>query len=337
MLIHLDGFDSYTNLADFSTEYSNAGGYFSISYGRFGGGCWYAQGSGNGGYFSRSISNTTQIWTGFSVYFPNGQIQGNQVTFYSPSGQEFGLGISGQSIYFYKTGVGLQTTILPANTIRANMWNFIEFYYSYGTTTGNSQVWLNGVEIASFTGNTANVGGNYINAIIYGFEQPSSIAAFFGYIDDLYIIDATQGSNTTRLGDCRIGTIVPASNASPNNGTPSSGAAYSCVNEAQYNTTNYVTLTNATGQEELYNMTALPSTPTTVFGMRVLAVTDKSDAGAAFIYPICVSSSVEADGSSQAVSTSWARQYSIIENDPHISAAWTASSIAVVQCGAKVA
>ena len=157
-----------------------------------------------------------------------------------------------------------------------------------------------------------------------------------GTLDDLYILDATQGANTTRLGDCRIATLLPTANAGPNNGTPSAGAAYACVSEARWNTTDYVTLTNTTGQEELYSMGSLPMTPTAVFGVRVLSIADKSDSGAAGFYPAVKSGGVEGDATGVPILTTWARQYGIFETDPSTSAAWTASAVNAMACGVKV-
>jgi hypothetical protein len=47
------------------------------------------------------------------------------------------------------------------------------------------------------------------------------------------------------------------------------------------NTSDYVTMTNTAGQEELYGMSDLGSTPYQVFGTRVVALAQKIDAGPA--------------------------------------------------------
>ena len=479
MLIHLDGFDSYITLADLYTEYTGSSSTFSTSIGRFGGG---GININNGAGFIKSLASpTTELWTSFAIK-PTGYTgAGTLLQIISSAGIE--VTITYQSLFTLLRGGygGTSIATAMANNFLSGAWRWIDVHYKYGASAGVVELWLDGVQIINFTGNTTSAGGGSCSQISFGASNFSNNVNCT--IDDLYIINATNGTNTTRLGDCRIGTIIPASNASPNNGagtgileyslsssstlntsanylylsqaiaapftgtltgislpvsaivasglflvaiydsagnnvlatstaltslsagwntftfvTPlsvtagtqyrialqqnttyvpylssisgnmyyksltynatfptnpsfsSSGSMtnfawvyspvapnYLYVNESQWNTTGYVTLTNTTGQEELYNMTALPSVANTVYGLRVLAVSQKSDAGGASLIPICVSSSSEGDGSAQTVSTSWARQYSIFETDPHTTVAWTPSAITSVSCGVKVA
>jgi hypothetical protein len=109
------------------------------------------------------------------------------------------------------------------------------------------------------------------------------------------------------------------------------------VDEAQYNTSDYVTITGASGQEELYTIGALSSSAYVVSGVRMMAIDQKLDAGPSFLKMVAVSSGSEVDSAGIPTLTSWARQYAILDSDPHTSAAWTAAAVNAAQYGVKVA
>ena len=337
MLVHLDGFDSYSVAADLAMEYTASISSFSTSTGRFGGGAITLSPTTQ---FQKSIAPTSEVWvgyaaklTGWSTAYSNPLAQFN-----SGAGPEGSICVSqtGSSITIYqgdahRTLIG--TYALPPSLI-TGAWHWLEFHYKYGTSTGIMEMWCDGVQVFSFTGNTTYYTGGSISQIQIGHSTYGSVA---GTYDDLYIIDvAAGGANTTRLGDCRIGTLVPTSNASPNQGTPSTGSAYTCVDEAQRNTSDYVTFTSySAGLQELYGMSSLPSTPIGIFGVRVLAIGNKSDAGSAGFYPMVKSGGSSALATGLPLSTSWVDIPGIFETNPNTSAAWLTAAVNAMACGVQ--
>jgi len=343
MLIHIDGFDSYKDSADAGIEYLLSGTNTGLTTngGRFGGGGISID---IGGYSEckRFFSPLTQLWVGFGIKISgtfNPSPGGNLISFISSAGAEFSISYFPGTLTLWRGFTAGTNVATISTTIDLNTWHWIEFFYSYGTSAGSVQIWVDGIQIGStYVGNTTNSAGGSINCIAINDSTSNGTTRHFsGIIDDLYILDATQGSNTTRLGDCRVETLVPASNGTTNNGTPSAGSNWQCVNEAQWNTTNYVTITGNSGQEELYNLTSLTSSQYVVYGIRNMAIAEKLDAGPSMLKTVTVSNGSENDSSGIPTLTNWARQYSILETDPHTSAMWTANAINSMQVGVKVA
>jgi hypothetical protein len=343
-IVHMDGFDSYVNVADLGVEYtmySSSNVAVNTSAGRFGAsGLVFNSTSGSG--IGRYIASTTQVWVGYAANLTAFNSL-NSVLFhvYGTAGAECTVTYY-NGILKVVRGTGSGTVVGTYSvTISTGVWHWFEFHYTYGTSSGVCEVWMDGVQLCAFSGNTTNAGSGSIAAVAIGCGTPSGsgLYGFTGTVDDLYIIDvAAGGANTTRLGDSKIETLVPTSNAGPNDGTASAGSNYQCVDDATLDTADYVTITNTTGQEELYGVGALSSSPYAIFATRAVLVSTKVDAGPAFIKPVVVSGGTEVDGVAQPVLyPSWARQYTIYETDPHTSAAWTMSALNAAKVGAKVA
>ena len=340
MLVHLDGFDSYTTAADLMTEYGGAISTINLTAGRFGGGAVSFGSSSNA--LARSLATaTTELWVGYAIKPTSigSAYDGTLLVLSSATGTELAFcvaaGTGAVNIHKGTANGTILATLGTTTVFTSNAWHWLEFRYKYGASVGAAEFWIDGVQFGTtFTGNTTSAGGGSIILATIGSAAYTDIA---GYIDDLYIVDVNQaGVSTGRLGDCRIATLVPTGNAGPNNGTPSAGNAYACVNEAQWNSSNYVTLTNTPGQEELYTMGALPTTPASVFGVRVLAVAEKSDAGAAALYPSLKSGTHDTPAAAVSLLTAWGRAYGLFETDPNTSAAWAAAAVNAMACGVKV-
>ena len=338
MLVHMDGFDSYINDSDLYSEYNNGwtgNTAITTTGGRYGT-CGITF-SGTAAFLSRILpSSLTQLWIGFAFNPTSFAASGTElIQFISGAGIEFSVTYYGGTLKFYR---GDMTTLVASFsiTITTGAWHWFEFHYTYGASAGVVECWVDNVQLGTFTGNTTNAGGGAIYVIEIG-NNHGSANAMVGTLDDMYILDASTGANTTRLGDCRVEVLGPTANAGPNNGTASSGSNYACVNEAQYNTTNYVTLTDTTGQEELYTPATLSTNPFQIFGVRPLLVGQKIDAGSAALKPAIVSGGVASLGTAVQMTTNWLRAYSIFETDPNTGVAWTGAGINAASFGASVA
>ena len=341
MLRHIDSMDMYAATADFSLVYSYVNSCtVNTTGGRFSGGCASISGASLSG-LGKAITATTELWVGAAIN-PQSITAGTNCAiaqFASATGPELTLVTNGYVLRIM-SGNNSTGTVLASFPMPTYMWgsyyHWFDIHYKYGTTTGVVELYIDNVQIFSWTGNTTGAGGSTITSVCFGCSSGGTAIRML--VDDIYILDATTGSNTGRLGDCRIEALAPTANAGTNNGTPSAGSNYACVNEVRYDTTSYVTLTNTTGQEELYTGASLTNSPYQIFGVRVVSVAEKMDAGPAGLIPLVVSSSTEGDAASATtVMPYYAYQSAIFETDPHTSAAWTVSAVNSVQYGVKVA
>ena len=325
------GFDLYNVVGDLNLAYYSYGpGSFSTTGGRFGGGGWSSTGYG----ITRAIPANAEIWSSFAMetsafgtganivagFSSAGGIEG--LVTYQPASGTWTLWRGGEN-----TSLGSATYMLPSGT-----WHWIDIHFKMHATAGVFELWIDETQVLNLTAQDT----------IQNSGQTTLAAAYLGdgvgggglvmTVDDWFIY--TPGS---RYGDSRIETLVPTSDATPNNGTPSTGTThYNLVNEAGFNTTNYVTMPNTSGDKEVYGHGALVNTPPTVHAVAVKLVSQKSDAGAYSLEPLVVSSSTEGDGSAQALTTSWGIQTAIFEQDPHTSAAWAYSAVNSASIGYRV-
>jgi len=257
-------------------------------------------------------------------------------------------GIEADITYHPSTGVwaawrGYTNTFLGSgvyNIGSSGAWHWLEFHYVISGAVGVVEVWVDGNQVLNLTGvNTSQNSVTAFNTIIFingsGGGMPNGIQ---GRLDDIYILNPTGAYNTTRLGDSRIETLKPSSDAGPNNGTLTSGVShFAMVNEDQNDGgTTTITLANTSGQEELFGVSALSGAPTSVHAVKVSVIAEKSDAGACNLETVLASGSVVANGPSVGLSTTFAVIGGIQEYDPNTSAPWLYTAVNAMNFGFQV-
>ena len=98
--------------------------------------------------------------------------------------------------------------------------------------------------------------------------------------DDFYICDTTGSSPyNANLGDCRIITGKPDSDASPNDGTRSTGSNnYEVVDDADQSTADYLDLTNTAAQADWFGTDLAIVSDDQVLALQARAIVSKTDA-----------------------------------------------------------
>ena len=330
-LLLMDGFDLYLTGADLiSTGKWSVVVGFSTTGGRFGGGAVTVS-SVSGNALTFALASVTELWMGFALN-SSGNIP--LVTLTSALGDEFVLyyNAPGQTISAKRGATTLGTA---AVYVPANLWTWVELRFKLHATAGVVEAWINGVQVLNLTAqNTLNNGGA-TSITSCTLVKGGNIGAAF---DDLYVLDTTGPSPLNgRLGDCRIYTAVPTADAGPNNGTLSTGTTHwGVVDEVRYNTTDYTTITNTSGQGEYFTTTSFLGTTQTVYAVKVTTVVEKSDAGAANNEIGIRSGSTWAYGSSYPLSTTWSFNSAMFTVDPATSAQWTASATNSLVFGCQV-
>ena len=326
-----DGFDLYNNASDLTMVYfsSNTSG-FNTTAGRFGGGSWYTSAYG----LTKTIPANAEVWSSFAINTWDTNAGDKFVaTFNSVTGEEVSITYN-PATGAWKAWRGNNNTVLGTATLylTSNVWHWIDIRAKLGTTLGEVEVWVDDAQILTLTGqNTVyNAGQTQFTNVQVGDNHTGG--ALRMYIDDWIIY--TPG---TRVGDSRIDTLTPNSDAGTNQATPSTGSThYGVVDEAQFNTSDYLTTASTSGNKEVFGHGALATAPAVIHAVAVKLVSQKSDAGAFALEPLVVSGGTEGDGASQTLTTSWGVQAAVFETDPHTSAAWAYAAVNSAYIGYKV-
>lgn len=340
-----DGFDHYAT-ADITAKWTaRANATIDATAGRRGGGAVKTTGSTN--YINKTVAAASTLIIGFAFNY-DGVITGAGYILYLGDGgsDQCGLYLNADgTISFRRATTTLATS---ATALSASTWNYIELRVTIHDTTGAYEVRLNGTNILSAssvdTKNTANATANSIwlngrpgGSGGGGVNAGSSSGIFF---DDFYYCDDTGSTNNNFLGDCRVDAYLPNGNGNSSQLTGSDGNStdnYLHVDEsAPDGDTSYVESATA-GQKDTYAMADMTHTPSSIFGVQVLADAKKDDAGLRSIATVTRSGGTDYDGATQGLSTSYAYYSDIREVDPNTSAAWTKTNFNAAQHGVKVA
>lgn len=334
-ILFRDGFDRYNTGSDLLMVYNVANGSYGTTSGRFGG----------GGFSPSSIgltlalpSSQTEFWVSMACEL-TGSGSGDRVVMAFMSAASTGNGVEGCLTYNNSSGVWKLwrgQTITQLGTFTQSMttgWHWLDVHFKFDGSAGIFEVWLDDNSMIDLTAQDTiqNVGQTVIIAMTWGDINSGAAAPFT--IDDVFINDQTTG----RLGDSRIQTLLPTSDATPNQGTPSTGTDhYAVVDEPGFNTSDYITMPNTSGDKENFGFQSLTGTPATIYGVGIVLISEKSDAGSYSIEPMVISNTSEADGASQNPLSSWSLQQAFFDVDPHTSAAWTAAAVNAMTAGFKV-
>ena len=334
-LLHIDGFDAYNDASDLLLAYNTVRSVgYSTTGGRFGGGGLVSP-SGNNALAKGLVTALTEMWTGFAFQC-TGINPGGICTFNGPSQADGILHYDpvSSAITVFRGHDYSSNVLATAACALGTSWHWIEIYYKLHTTDGIFEVWVDDAQIINVSGVNTAFGDTGITSVTLGAD--SNIAGEYASgggrnYDDWYILDPNTGStNTSRLGDSRVITVYPTADAGPNAGTPSSGSShFALVDGAGWNTAN--TLTLASGGEN-FDFGPLGVTPAHIWGVRVIGVAQKTDAGVAGLQAM-------ANGGTQvsnALTTTWEVVDGIFETDPNTGAAWSATGINSMTAGFEV-
>lgn len=336
-----DAFDLYNNGADLALNYTTLGGNtVQIANGRFGGGCFQSVDGFHG--ISKNVGTQTNIWMSIALNLYSASV-GDLVVMQWMSDGVTASGVEATLTYNATSGVwklwrgylsGGSSTLLNSTSapIAQNAWHWIDARFKYSDTVGEFELWIDDSQKVTLTGLdvVVNAGANLVAMVLGDMFSSNSQNMDF---DDFFIYD----TGTARLGDTRIETLLPASDATPNNGTPSTGTNhYACVNEAQWATGTFITMPNVSGDKEVYGFGPLTSSPSNIWNVKAYTVSRKSDAGSFLLSPLVVSGGTEADATGQQLLTTNGTQEGMWALNPHTSTAWTTTTVNALDAGYKV-
>lgn len=339
----MDGFDTYAASADlYAQQYSGTGAVINTTAGRFGGGAVQlvngavlnanGVGAGLGAW-------ALELWMGVALKMTSSSNNDNVIcTFNSSAGVEGTLSYNSVMGVFKVWRGNLSNLVSQWSVaVTINAWHWLDVHYAYDNSNGTWEVWLDGAQVLFITSTdtTKNAGQTFLTSVSLGNQSDNVVN---GYVDDWAIVDTAGANNNARIGDSRIETLKMTSDASPNNGTPSTGTDhFAVIDEDQWNSSDYLTMTNTSGQEELFGIAPLVSTPSAVYAVRPVMIAENTDAGTAYLQAIIVSAGVNAGGDDLlSLSSDWQRFGSFFELDPNTAAPFLYADVNALQVGFEV-
>lgn len=204
-------------------------------------------------------------------------------------------------------------------------YHFVEFTFNLHASTGSATVKVDGVAVITATG--LNTKGGTTTAIASFGIGDSQI----NNVDDFYVTDGAS------LGERRIVACRPSADTASADWTPNSGSAhFSRVNEVLADGDTSYVASSTVGHKDLYDVDNLPTSPTTIDGVRIITAARKDDAASRTYRQLLKSSSTTANGADVGVNANYTMAESQFLTDPATSAAWTTSGVNAMQIGLEL-
>lgn len=332
-LVFCDGFDSYGLATDLGKKWQTvqAPWKWVASAGRFGAGCIQSDGSATGKLLVTSGiggtgNNVFAAWMKFST----SPASGNNSFMYGTDGTG---AISGDWLWLNSSGlIGIGIPFNAAYTtapkfVCDNVYHWIEWTSNSGTRT----LFIDNIQQFTFS----DAHGN--SPVSFGFQAVPGITMT---IDDTIWYDSTTGAPTPAtnfpLGSRQITTIRPVSDGVCTYASLSSGTThFSLVNEVNPNgDTNYCE-DGTSGNQDLFNMSALGFTPAGITTVMANAYMETGVPGTINNQLVCKSGTTTGASSSLVTSNSYSTRQASFPIDPNTSAAWVPTALAAAQFGYK--
>lgn len=226
----------------------------------------------------------------------------------------------------------------PPGLITAGGWNYVEFYADIKTgTAGSVKVRLNNILIPelNITGvNTATSTVAQVTQWSFVGQGSTGQASSDVRFRDWVVINQVAGGATDFLGDVRVEYKAPVGDGFWKDWPPSAGAShFAMVDEVPAVLTDYVSAA-VVGARDSYNfadVVAEPGIP--IHAVALMALMDKSDAGAAAAKLFWRASGVDYDGTERQLTTSPLYHLKINEAHPGTGLALTPATINAMEGG----
>ena len=231
------------------------------------------------------------------------------------------------------------STVLATGTtvLAINGWYYIEIKGTIHDTTGDFEVYIDGVQEVALTmtgQDTRNAGTGVWDRVNIGGQAGG------GGVDDFYVCDQSGSApRNTFLGPVKVETIYPQTDAvaaGSNAGlTCSTGTDHGAlVDEVVPNTTDYNS-SPTVGLKDTYNYPAMALSGT-IFGVQTNLYVAKSDATARQVCAVVRAGGVDYDGANISPTTTFVNYNEIRVQNPNTVTEWIVADIATIQAGMKV-
>jgi hypothetical protein len=221
---------------------------------------------------------------------------------------------------------------LEQRTLGANDALMLEIEAFVADSGGFVRVYRDGTLIVEFDGDTRNQAGTDLVEMIRFFgnngggtsDGPNIVS-----IDDIYLINSA-----TRLGQCRISTLLPEADTADADWTPNSGSThFNRVNNDDGDTT-YIVSDTATDLD-MFDAQDLPFTPQTVHAVQISWRARKDDAATREVRARIRSEAATANGATRNLTSSYLYYHDVFEEDPDAAGPWTGAAVAAMEIGVE--
>lgn len=334
-LRYFDGFDYY-DYTDLNARYNISGTSWRITpgAGRFSSGALVNLVSGGGESLTKFLDDQGTLIVGVAIKFDHTGTASSLIEIANHVGPQVELRLnSSAKLIITSNGTTLAT---GTTTLLPNTFYFIEFKVTFSAScAANSCVaQVGGVTEVTVpaTSNTAP-NGTFGNRVSLRYDW---FVAIFTY-DDFYICDGTGSLNNDFLGDVRVEVLLPNADGHYTDFTVhGGGSAFSAIDEtAEDGDTSYI-FTNTVGDISTFLFPNLSTTPQTIFGMQLINVARKDDAGSRALAGMIRFNFVDYVGDDQGVTDTYTYQTSLWETNPATSALWIGGDINLLEAGCKL-
>lgn len=327
----IDGFEEYSSGNNMiNAAYTNTNVVQYGDAGRFSGSSLAF--SNSDGRIRKSIPQTNELSCGMAVKYGStaNTTSGNLIVdFRSAAGAVVAyVGITNDGAVVVGRGEFItsnQLVVSDGGVFSFGQWNYLEVEFVRHASSGSANVYINGALVASVSG--VNTGVAAIGIVAF-----RNISNTRGNLDDIYITD-----EATKLGECRVDTLVPSADTAQKDFAASSGSDnYAMVDELPVDgDTTYVSA-DAQTDADLYEIDGLSDSPATIYAVQVRAFARKTDTGLRTLRTKLVSDSTTANGVANALSESYQPVISTYELDPDTEAPWTPEGVNASLIGMEI-
>lgn len=213
------------------------------------------------------------------------------------------------------------------------VWNYVEVKCGLGNGDGYFIVRIN-EEVVIDASDIDNVysGTDYLLRYL-GFTYTRGC-----YIDNMYVLNNEGTENNDFLGEVRIDTIYPSANGTINDGVPSIGENYECVDDPIIiDDTDFITLSTV-DDVELFTFENLPDSPSYIKEIYGVKAVNRCmvELGNRNINLICNINSNQYESSIMPLPMSFSDMVHIWELNPDTSLAWTEADVNSIETGIKL-
>lgn len=273
----LEGFEAIATVVDAQRKYDTAqsGGLPQAIAARSGARGWGRNGGANGGQLLVKMLDAQATWiVGAAIFWRTASTTSQLGVRDSGTVQvEVGRNSTSGLLEIRRNGTVIATGTTP---ILLNQWYYVELKVTIANAGGSAVLHLNGVEEATFSGDTQATANATANEIFL--NQAGNVSAT--WTDDWYACDGTGGSHDDFLGDSKVELLVPTAEGNSSDWTPSAGSdnALMVDETAPDDDATYVSSSTA-GHKDTHALSNLSVASGTVHGIQQTLIHRKDDAG----------------------------------------------------------
>jgi hypothetical protein len=285
-------------------------------------------------------SNESTLWLALAYYRP-GALSGTA----AEMSWQLRDGATAQcTVVFESSGnivlkSGIQTgTVLATYTgaFAQDVWTHFQIRVVISNTAGSLTVRKNGQTSDTYAsatnlntrGGTTN---NYANVVVLNGHVAGQRA------DDVLMYSASGAAPNDWVGDVRAVCLMPtADTAQKQFAVFPSGTNAGAVDEALANSDTDYVFDSVVGDEDLYDLADLPTTPAAILGVVSKVFVKKSDAGARSGQLRLLSAGTEVAGTDTVLGTTYTYLARVDAVDPATGIAWTPAAVNALKLGQKV-